>query len=444
MNNTDIEKIKQEIFNKVIEYYSLRKKEDIFIPGKSKVHFAGRVYDHKELVTMVDSVLEFWLTLGNYDKLFKNEFSKFLGIDHVILANSGSSANLLAISSLKSDQLESPLKNGDEIITPAVTFPTTLNPILQNNLTPVFMDVEPGTYNINAGELSKAISDRTRAIFIPHTLGNPNEMDVIMECAEENDLYVIEDTCDALGSKYNGKFLGTVGDIGTFSFYPAHHITMGEGGAVATDNDNLSSIIHSMRDWGRACTCPECILVKDPNAKCMQRFSYKSDKLPESYDKKYTYINIGYNLKPTDIQAALGYEQLKKFPEFMQKRQENFNILYEEFANYEDNFILPYALPKAEPSWFCFPLTVKAEARFNRAEIIKYLEKNNIETRLLFAGNILNQPAYKDIKYRKMGNLPNTDLVMKNTFFIGVYPGIDDEKMNYVIEKVNTFMRQYT
>jgi CDP-6-deoxy-D-xylo-4-hexulose-3-dehydrase len=443
MNDMEAEDLKQEIFNKVVEYYSLKKKEDVFIPGKSKVHFAGRVYDHKELVTMVDSVLEFWLTLGNYDTLFKNDFSKFLGIDHVILANSGSSANLLAISSLKSDQLDASLKDGDEIITPAVTFPTTLNPIIQNNLIPVFMDVEPGTYNINAGELQKAISDKTRAIFMPHTLGNPNEMDVIMEFAKENDLYVIEDTCDALGSKYDGKSLGTIGDMGTFSFYPAHHITMGEGGAVVTDDENLSSIIHSMRDWGRACTCPECVLVKDPNAKCMKRFNYKSDSLPESYDKKYTYINIGYNLKPTDIQAALGYEQLKKFPDFMQKRQKNFNILYEEFSKYEDHFILPYALPKADPSWFCFPLTVKTSARFTRAEIIKYLEKNNIETRLLFAGNILHQPAYRNINYRKVGNLPNTDLVMNNTFFIGVYPGIDDEKMNYVIEKINKFMRQY-
>ena len=437
------DELKREIFDKIIEYYNLNKAKAAFVPGETKVHFAGRVYDHKEMVTMVDAVLEFWLTLGRYNNLFKESLSTFLGVKNVILTNSGSSANLLAVSVLKSDGLENPIKDGDEIITPAATFPTTLTPIIQNNLVPVFMDVELGTYNIDASELQDAVSDRTKAVFLPHMLGNPNEMDVIMEFAEENGLYVIEDACDALGSRYDGKYLGTFGDMGTFSFYPAHHITMGEGGAVVTNDDSLSPIIHSICNWGRACTCPECVLVKDPNAKCAQRFNYKTEDLPDDYDKKYVYINIGYNLKPTDIQAALGFEQLKKFPEFMKQRERNFEILYEEFSAYENDFILPHALPKSEPCWFAFPITIRDTARFKRSEIVEFLESNNIETRLLFAGNILNQPAYKKIKYRKIGDLANTDMVMNNTFFIGVYPGIGDEEMNYMIEKLKEFMRRY-
>ena len=437
------EELKKEIFDKIIEYYNLNKAKTAFVPGETKVHFAGRVYDHKEMVTMVDAVLEFWLTLGRYNNLFNASLSTFLGVKNVILANSGSSANLLAVSALKSDGLENPIKDGDEIITPATTFPTTLSPIIQNNLVPVFMDVELGTYNIDASELQNAVSDRTKAVFLPHTLGNPNEMDVIMEFAEENGLYVIEDACDALGSRYDGKYLGTFGDMGTFSFYPAHHITMGEGGAVVTNDDLLSPILHSICNWGRACTCPECVLVKDPNAKCAQRFSYKTEDLPDDYDKKYVYTNIGYNLKPTDVQAALGFEQLKKFPEFMKQRERNFGILYEEFSAYEDDFILPHTLPKSKPCWFAFPITIRDTARFKRSEIVEFLESNNIETRLLFAGNILNQPAYKKIKYRKIGDLMNTDIVMKNTFFIGVYPGIGDDEMNYMVEKLKEFMGRY-
>lgn len=435
------EQSKKEIFDKVKEYYNNFHKKEPFNSGKSKIGYAGRVYDHNELISAIDSVLDFWLTLGKYDKLFTNDFSKFLGVNHTILTNSGSSANLLAISSLKSNQLEHPLIDGDEIITPAATFPTTLNPIIQNNFTPVFMDVDVGTYNINASDLSKVISKKTRAIFLPHALGNPNEMDVVMEFAEDNELFVIEDACDALGSKYNGKFMGTFGDMGTFSFYPAHHINTGEGGAVVTNNNSLNLIIRSMRDWGRACNCSECILVKNPNAKCSQRFNYKTPDLPEDYDKKYTYINIGYNLKPTDMQASLGVEQLKKLPTFITKRQENFNHLYEEFSKYEDSFVLPQSLQKATPSWFCFPLTIKKEAHFKRSQIIQFLEKNNIETRLFFAGNILNQPAYRNINYRKIGNLDNTQEIMKNTFFIGIYPGLDNEHINYIIEKVDEFMR---
>ena len=439
----DKRKIKEQIFEKIIEYYALKKEEERFVPRESKVHFAGRVYDYKEMITMVDAVLDFWLTLGKYDHLFRDVFSKFLDVKHVILVNSGSSANLLAISALKSSQLEHPLKKGEEVITPAATFPTTLSPIIQNNLIPVFVDIELGTYNINVKELESAICEKTRAIFLPHTLGNPNEMDVIMEIAAENNLYVIEDACDALGSKYDGRFLGTFGDFGTFSFYPAHHITMGEGGAIVTNNDSLSSIVHSMRDWGRACTCPECILVKDPNAMCPLRFSYKTEDLPEDYDKRYIYIHEGYNLKPTDIQAALGYEQLKKFPDFMKKRRQNFEILYDEFSKYEDYFILPYSLPKSEPCWFAFPITVRENARFKRRDIVQFLERNNIETRLLFAGNILNQPAYKNIAYRKVGNLANTNKAMKHTFFIGVYPGIGEEEMKYILEKIREFVWRY-
>ena len=429
MNST---KLREEIFERIIKYYNLEHTDKEFIPGKSKIHFAGRVYDEKEMLALTDSILDFWLTTGRFTVKFEENFSKLLNVKHTIVTNSGSSANLLAVSSLK-------LKPNSEVITPAATFPTTFNPIIQNNLTPILIDSDLETLNINPTELKKAISKKTKLIMLPHTLGNPNDMDYIMDFAKDNQLQVIEDTCDALGSKYNGKMLGTFGDIGTFSFYAAHHITMGEGGALCTNNEELSSTIRSFRDWGRACVCPICKQEEDPDYNCPLRFAIKSNNLPNDYDKRYTYTNIGYNLKITDMQAAIGFVQLKKLHSFTKAREKNFKILYKEISRYEDYLILPKSIPKAEPSWFTFPLTVKKNNKFKREDIIKWLEKHNIETRLLFAGNIINQPAYKNIKYKKIGNLKNTNYIMNNTFFIGNYPGLTDEMLNFIINRFKKF-----
>lgn len=432
--------LRKEIFNKIAEYWRLCHKPNKFIHGKSKVHYAGRVYDEKELVAMTDAVLDFWLTLGKNALKFEDRFSKFLYTKNTILTNSGSSANLLAISSLMSIQLKDRLKSGDEVITPALTFPTTFNPIVQNNLMPVLLDVEHDTYNMDASKLEDCLSDKTRMIMLPHTLGNPNDMDTVMDFASEHDLYVIEDTCDALGSKYNDKMLGTFGNIGTFSFFPAHHMTLGEGGALITDSNALGSIIRSLRDWGRACTCPVCKIIEDDTYKCPQRFSFKTASLPEDYDKRYVYVNIGYNLKPLDIQAALGIEQLKKLPKFLKARKRNFKELYKFFSEYEEYFVLPRSFPKAEPAWFALPLTVRKNDKFERGDIIRWLENNNIETRLLFAGNIVHQPGYREVKYRVACELSNSDFAMDNAFFIGVYPGIDKQRMDYMKSKIAEFL----
>lgn len=432
------EKIKQEIFEKIKEFYKLNHKQK-FLPGKSKVPYAGRVYNEKEIIAMVDSVLDFWLTMGKYGEKFEKQFSEYLKIKHTTLTNSGSSANLLAVSSLCSQQIENKLNPGDEVITPACTFPTTLNPIIQNGLIPVFVDVKLGTYNIDTQKIEEAITNKTKLIMMPHTLGNPCEMDKITEIAKKYDLYVIEDVCDALGSKYDGKFLGTFGDIATFSFYPAHHITLGEGGALATNNGKLAKTIVSLRDWGRACFCKWN--EKNLNGACHKRFDFKING--EYYDHRYIYENIGYNLKPLDPQPAMGLEQLKKLPEFIKARKKNFQKLYQAFLRYKDLFILPETLEKSDTSWFGFPITLKENTSFDRKELITWLEKNNIQTRLLFAGNVVHQPAYKNIVYRIHDNLKNSDYVMKNSFFIGVYPGLTDEMMSYVINKIEEFMQKF-
>ena len=437
--NRNKERLKNDVFRKIVEFYQLMKRDEEFVPGESKVHYAGRVFDEKEMIAMADSLLDFTLTYGKKGVKFEEEFSKYHNVENAILVNSGSSANLLAVSALCSPQLKGDnLKMGDEVITPAVTFPTTFNPIIQNNLTPVVIDVKLGTYNMDVNEMRRAKSPKTKAIMIPHTLGNPNEMDAVMDFAEDNDLYVIEDTCDALDSRYNGRLCGTFGDMGTFSFYPAHHITMGEGGAVITNDKNLASIVRSIRDWGKACYCKPGEI--DPRGACKRRFNFRVGSI--CYDHKYIYSNIGYNLKPLDLQAAMGLVQFKKLPKFTKARKKNFKILYEEFSKYEDSFILPESLPRADPSWFAFPLTVKEKAGFKRGDIINWFERNNIETRLLFAGNIIRQPAYKEVNYRVVGDLKNSDNIMKNAFFIGVYPGIDEERMNYILEKIREFMRK--
>lgn len=410
-----------------------------FDPGKSRVNYAGRVFDEKEIVALVDASLDSWITMSHNSAAFEKEFAQFLGTRFSLLANSGSSANLVAFSSFCSPELgDRRLKPGDEVITPALTFPTTLAPIALYGMKPVFLDVEPGTYDIRTDQLEDAISPRTRAIVIPHTLGNPCQMDHVMEVAKKHNLFVMEDTCDALDSKWDGKKVGTFGDVSTCSFYAAHHMTMGEGGAIAMNSVELMKIARSMRDWGRACWCPTG--EQHPLGACRNRFGHEVPGLPKGYDHKYTYTHIGYNLKPTDIQAAVGRVQLKKLPEFTAARKKNFARLYATFSKYEDCFILPRSHAKADASWFSFPLTVKENSRFKRDDIIKYLEGKNIETRMIFSGNILNHPGYADVPRRIVGDLRETTRVMEDAFFIGLFPGISEEQMNYVCRTVDEFM----
>jgi CDP-6-deoxy-D-xylo-4-hexulose-3-dehydrase len=429
--------IREEIFQKVAELHSFRKSQESYIPGKTRINYAGRIYDEKEMISLVDASLDFWLTAGRYAKQFEEDLARFLGVKYCLLTNSGSSANLLAISALTSPKLgEKRLLPGDEVITTACGFPTTLNPIIQNNLTPVFIDVELGTYNIQADRIEDAISDKTKAIFVPHTLGNPADINTILKAAEEHRLWFIEDNCDALGSKYRGRHTGTFGHISTCSFYPAHHITMGEGGAVLTNDPFLNKIIASFRDWGRDCWCDTGC-----DNSCGKRFDWQLGSLPIGYDHKYIYTHIGYNLKVTDMQAAVGVEQLKKLPDFTEKRRANFKALSEGLKELGDFFILPSATEGSEPSWFGFPLLVKDSAPFTRADIVKYLEDNLIATRMLFGGNLAKQPAYSNAYYNVADSLENTDRVMHGLFWVGVYPGISKEAIEYIISKLKDACR---
>ena len=430
---------RKEILKKVKEIYKLRKSKEEFVPGKSQINYAGRVYDEKEIINLVDSSLDFWLTAGRYANKFEKEFAEFLGVKHCLLTNSGSSANLLAISALTSPKLgKRQLKPGDEVITVACGFPTTLNPIIQNNLIPVFVDVELGNYNIQADKIEKAISKKTKAIFIAHALGNPVDLDKILKIAKKHNLWLIEDNCDALGSKYKEKYTGTFGDISTCSFYPAHHITMGEGGAVLTNNFLLKKIVASFRDWGRDCSCESGY-----DNTCEKRFSWQIGKLPLGYDHKYIYSHIGYNLKITDMQASVGLAQLKKLPQFIKARIDNFNSFYKFLKRYEKYLILPEATKNSQPAWFGFPILVKEIAPFTRNEIVNYLEDNKIATRMLFGGNLIKQPAYESMKYRVSDSLDNTDLIMNNLFWFGVYPGITKEKLKYTADIFYRFFEKY-
>ncbi|MGE5548916.1 MAG: lipopolysaccharide biosynthesis protein RfbH [Bacteroidota bacterium] len=430
--------VRREILDRVAELWRIRASGQEFIPGRTKVNYAGRVFDDKELVALVDASLDSWLTLAGNAVAFERRLAEYLGVGKVLVTNSGSSANLLAVAALCAREFPERLEAGDEVITTAVTFPTTLAPIIQYNLVPVFVDVERDTYNIDPAALEAAVSPRTRAIVLAHTLGNPADMDAIMSVARKYRLHVIEDTCDALDSRYDGRMVGTFGDMGTISFYAAHHITMGEGGAVVTDNPSLHKILLSLRDWGRACFCQTG--EAKPNGACNNRFGFKFEGLPAGYDHKYVYTNIGYNLKPLDVQCAVGLVQLAKLPEFTRRRRQNFRALYETFAKYEDKFILPRALPKAEPSWFAIPITVKQDAGFTKNDMVEFLESKRIETRMLFAGNILRQPGYRHIKKRVLGDLRHTDNIMQNTFFLGVYPGITPERLAYMSETIDEFM----
>lgn len=432
--------LRQEILEKVKQYYNEehKAKQDRFESGKDIITFAGRVYDEEEMVNLVDASLDFWLTTDRYAEIFQNEFAEYMGNKYCLLTTSGSSANLLALTAFTSPKLgEQRLKPGDEVITVAAGFPTTVNPIIQNGLIPVFVDVEIGTYNIKVEDLEKALSDKTRAIMIAHTLGNPFDIGSVMKFARENNLYVIEDCCDAVGSTYNGKMVGSFGHASTVSFYPAHHITMGEGGAVLVNELQYKNIIRSFRDWGRDCYCEP-----GANDTCGKRFDTQFGTLPKGYDHKYVYSHIGYNLKITDMQASIGVAQLKKLPCFVEKRKDNFKKLYEALAKYQEFLILPQATKNSDPSWFAFPITVKENNKFDKNEIVRYLENNKILTRQLFAGNIIRQPAYKDVQFRVIGDLSNTDYIMNNTFFIGVYPGIDDRRIEYIIDIFDKFFKE--
>ncbi len=430
-------KIRKKIFKLIEKLYKAGSANKEFICGKSVINYSGRVYDEKELINLVDSALDFWLTAGRYAAKFENDFADFLGVKYCLLANSGSSANLLAVCALTSPLLkERRLKPADEVVTTACGFPTTLNPVLQNNLVPVFVDVGLGTYNIQADKIEEAITKKTKAIFTAHTLGNPIDIDKIKRIVEKYNLWWIEDNCDSLGSKYRNRYTGTFGHMSTSSFYPPHHITMGEGGAVLTNDPLLRRIIISFRDWGRDCWCEP-----GHDNTCKKRHSQKFGDLPLGYDHKYVYSHIGYNLKVTDMQAAIGCRQLEKLPGFIDARKRNFKFLYEIFEKYNDYFILPQAQKHSDPSWFGFPLLVKETAPFNRADIVNYLEDKKIATRVLFGGNLLKQPAYKNIKHRIVGSLKSTDFVMYNLFWIGVYPGLTKPMLSYIGKTIDGFFK---
>ncbi|MDN4620957.1 lipopolysaccharide biosynthesis protein RfbH [Paenibacillus sp. PsM32] len=428
-----IEQIKRnKIFDRVKEFYQLFHQKPEFQPESSNLSYAGKVYDEKEMIALADASLDFWLTSGRFCNDFEKKFAEYLGVKYVLLTNSGSSANLLAISALTSVKLgERRLVSGDEVITVAAGFPTTVAPIVQNNLVPVFVDVDLATYNISIKEIEDAISPRTKAIMIAHTMGNPFDLSAILELTEKYNLWLIEDNCDALGSRYNGQLTGTFGHIATSSFYPPHHMTMGEGGAVYTNDPKLKMIVESFRDWGRDCWCPSGC-----DNTCRKRFGWQLGQLPVGYDHKYTYSHLGYNLKVTDMQAAIGLEQLKKVPFFSNQRIHNFNRLKDNLQIIKDILILPEATLNSEPSWFGFILTVIDGTKFSRNKITQYLETQRVQTRMLFSGNLTKQPAFEGVYYKQIGTLPNTDKIMFDTFLVGVYPGLDDSMIDYMSKKI--------
>ena len=442
------QELRSKIADLVAEFHKVRVKETTFIPGKTSIRYAGRVFDEREIQAAVEASLDFWLTEGRFTEEFQQELAEKVDVEYAFLVNSGSSANLLALTALTSPLLEERrLKPGDEVITVAAGFPTTLNPIIINGLTPVFVDVDIPTYNAKIEEIELAVTHKTRAIFMAHTLGNPFNLKEVLRIAKKYNLWVIEDCCDALGSLYtmdssvtknkNSKiqFVGTFGNLATCSFYPAHHITLGEGGAVLTSDDTLARIVRSLKDWGRDCYCGP-----GESNTCGKRFSGQYGTLPYGYDHKYVYSHIGYNLKATDIQAAIGVEQLKKLDSFCDARRNNFKLWAEGFKLLDKYFILPQATSRSDPAWFAFPVTVKQNAGFNRTELTDYLSTNLIETRNLFGGNLLRQPAYLNIGHRKIGELPNTDRIMNDTFFLGTFPGIGNEQIDYTMDIIDDFI----
>ncbi|MCD8544055.1 MAG: lipopolysaccharide biosynthesis protein RfbH [Sulfurospirillum cavolei] len=439
---TKEQQLKQEILAKTKEYYELVHKVNQtkpFVAGKSRVNYAGRVFDEKEMINLVDSSLDFWLTYGDYSKKFEKELAQFLGVRWAFLVNSGSSANLLAFYALTSPLLkERQVKRGDEVITVAAGFPTTVAPIVQYGAVPVFVDMELTHFNIDVSQLEKALSPKTKAVMIAHTLGNPFDIKAVKAFCDKHNLWLIEDNCDALGSMYDGRPTGTWGDIGTSSFYPPHHMTMGEGGATYTDNPLLKKIMLSMRDWGRDCWCESGV-----DNTCGCRFSQSFGTLPKGYDHKYVYSHFGFNLKVSDMQAAVGCAQLEKFPSFVEKRKENFKKLHDGLKDIPE-LILVTMQPSSDPSWFGFMMTLKEGVKCTRNELVEYLENNNIQTRNLFAGNMLRHPLFesleKDKEYRVVGVLPNTDKIMNDSFWVGLYPGMGDDAIQYMIEKIKEFL----
>jgi len=474
MKDDDLKIKLRHLMKEYFAVYHAGKMAAPFVPGETFVPVSGKVYDGEDMATVMEAVLDFWLTTGRFGQAFEKSFSEFLGVRHTLLCNSGSSANLLALACLTSPKLkERRLQPGDEVITLAAGFPTTVNPIIQHQMVPVFVDVAIPTYNVDVSRLEEARSPSTRAVFLPHTLGNPFDVDAVASFCRKHHLWLIEDSCDALGAAYDlhpvdsvprhneqrgilpapevqrparvgesekpdRSRIGSFGDLATFSFYPAHHITMGEGGAVVTNNGELKKLIASFRDWGRDCWCET-----GRNDTCKRRFDQQFGDLPFGYDHKYVYSHIGYNLKLTDFQAALGVSQLKKLPRFIETRRQNFGVLYEGLKKLEEFFILPEATPNSQPSWFGFPIAVRPEAPFTRRELIRHLDQAKIDTRLLFGGNLTRQPAFREARHRKIGVLKNSDFVMNQVFWIGTYPGLSEKMLEYIIDTFQKFERRY-
>jgi CDP-6-deoxy-D-xylo-4-hexulose-3-dehydrase len=433
---TDItSQLRKQILDLSAQYFAEAFPQQEFKPGVSPVPVSGKMIDADDLGSVIDSVLDAWFTTGRFAEEFERKLAKFVGVRSASLVNSGSSANLLAVSALTSPRLgDRRLKPGDEVITVAAGFPTTVNPIIQNQLVPVFVDVTLPSYEIDVSQLEAALSEKTRAVMVAHTLGNVFDLDAMTSFVEKNELWLIEDCCDALGSSWKGRSVGTFGDIATVSFYPAHHMTMGEGGAVLTNKPNLQVLIESFRDWGRDCWCHT-----GKENTCGKRFEWRLGSLPCGYDHKYTYSHIGYNLKVTDMQAALGVSQIAKLPRFIEQRKRNFRYLSEQLKPVEEYLLLPEATPGSDPSWFGFPIGVRKGAPFTRNALICHLEGNKIGTRLLFGGNLLRQPAYEGSATRAVGDLPNSDYVMNNVFWVGVYPGLEEPMLNFVGESIREF-----
>jgi CDP-6-deoxy-D-xylo-4-hexulose-3-dehydrase len=437
MENDKSKEIRKKILDLVRIYSDYNFLSKNFIEGETEIPVSGKVIGTLELQNMVEASLDGWLTTGRFNKDFEDKLSFFLGVKCLLTVNSGSSANLIAFSTLTSSKLkERSIQKGDEVITVAAGFPTTVNPIIQFGAIPVFIDVKIPTYNIDENLVEEAITKKTKAIMLAHTLGNPFNVKKIKEICDKYNLWLIEDSCDALGSKFNNQFVGTFGDLATLSFYPAHHITMGEGGAVFTNSKKLERIAESFRDWGRDCYCEP---GKDNT--CNKRFGWKLGDLPFGYDHKYTYSHLGYNMKITDMQAACGLAQLDRLEWFIKKRKENFNFLYKNLKDLEEFLILPEPEKNSEPSWFGFPLSLKNNSKYNRNDLIKYLNANKIGTRLLFSGNLIKQPYMKNVNFKVHGNLKNTDLVMENTFWIGIFPGLTKEHLQYSFVKIKNFFK---
>jgi CDP-6-deoxy-D-xylo-4-hexulose-3-dehydrase len=432
MEMSRADEIREQILSLSAEFAAERWKPAPFVPGTTPVPVSGKVFDGDEVRLLVDASLDFWLTTGRFAAQFSREFARWMGTRRCLLVNSGSSANLLALTALTSPELgERALRPGDEVVTCAAGFPTTVNPILQNRLVPVFLDADVPTYNMDVSRLEEAVGPRTRAIMVAHTLGNPFDLGAVMDVARRHGLWVIEDTCDAVGAEYDGRKVGTFGDLATVSFYPAHHVTMGEGGAVLTRTPRLAKLVESFRDWGRDCWC-------EPGEEntCGKRFDWQLGELPHGYDHKYTYSHVGYNLKLTDMQAAVGVAQLGKLPGFVEARRANFDFLYRALEPFQDALILPQATANSTPSWFGFPITLRADAGVDRREVIRRLDELKIGTRLLFAGNLLRQPAYQGIEHRVVGDLRVADEIMLRTFWVGVYPGLTEEMLSFVAQAI--------